>query len=181
MDRPSNIAFIVGIGITGVALIGVWGQQAGTWVLIFIAIWVFLTLPKRGVLRRRWEKNFSTQRVFDISLLKNNELGKGGQEGFPESVAGEKHILKLDVCINAIPEVTVDSIEVELGRKRLISDWKPNTIVLRDRWQYVYFGIPSWVTPKKHNIRLVARINKGEWKSDSFMFDFTLIDEIKVS
>ena len=130
MDKRSNIGFIVGIAITGVALIVFrhWQFGIGVGLLAFIFVWALLTLPKWGFLRKRWESKAKSERFFSIQIGNDIAFGTPGEHGFAKATGGESLMLRLAVELRAIPHMRVESVELEVMGRRIPSNWEPTEV-----------------------------------------------------
>ena len=173
MDKRSNIGFIVGIAITGVSLIVFrhWQFSIGVGLLAFIFVWALLTLPKWGLLRKRWESKAKSERFFNIQIGNDIAFGTPGENGFAKATRGESLMLRLAVELRTIPYMRVESVELEVMGRRIQSNWEP-TQVGQFYGQYIYFGIPNWVNSGRHNVRLITFAGGREWHSDEYSIDF---------
>ena len=146
-------------------------RQVGIVLIIFACVWALLTLPKWGPLRKRWESKAESGRFFRIGSSGDIAFGKPGENGFAEGTRGESLILRLHVEFWAMPPMLVESVELGIMGRRILSNWEP-TAVGTFRGQYIYFGVPNWVNPGQHKVRLVAFAGGKEWHSDKLSITF---------
>ena len=112
-----------------------------------------------------------SSRFFSIQFWGDIAFGRPGASGFPESPSGDLLMLRLLVGFIAIPDMEVESVTLEIMGKRIPSNWVPAGVG-QNYTQYVYFGIPNWVNPGQHSVKLFAFTDGKEWSSEEFQISF---------
>lgn len=171
MDWKLGLGISLALIGVGVSLMGWAHPMAGIALSITGIVWLLLAVPKWGPLRKYWESKAKSGRFFSIQSSNDIAFGKPGEHGFAKSAKGESLILRLPVELRAIPHMLVESVELDVMGKRIPSNWEPAKV--GTAWvQYIYFGIPNWVNPGRHKVRLVAFAGGKEWSSDEFSIPF---------
>ena len=157
------------------------GLDVPIWVWVAIAlvglfIAQFLAFHKIRAERDQLRIESSTakqvsSRLFSIQYQGDIDFSTPMTRGFPDSPSGEKLMLRILVGFVAIPAVLVESVTLEVIGKRIPSNWESAGIG-QSYGQYIYFGIPNWVNPGKHSVRLFAFADGKEWSSEEFSVDF---------
>jgi hypothetical protein len=171
MDRRSNIIFIAVTTVTGVSLI-VFSQAQffiGIALLGFVAVWAILTLPKWGLLRRRWDRIPAT--FFSVEDWGDHQFGSPCEDGFAPAIRGESLMLRIMVGFRTMPDTVVESLRLEVMGKRLPSNWVSREVIDREA-EYVYFAVPNWVKAKEHKVKLIAFVNGKEQYSNDIVINF---------
>ncbi|MBC8512121.1 MAG: hypothetical protein H8D32_03980 [Dehalococcoidia bacterium] len=157
--------------LTGVLVKFTAPPEVGIVIIAVAVIWGLLALPSWGPLRRRWDSK--PARTLSVENWGDYQFGSPEKNGFAKAIEGESLMLRIEVGFRAIPNMCVKSVQLEIGRKRLLSNWEPCEIHVGGGYGCsVYFGIPKWVKAGKHNVKLVAFADGKDWFSGDFTVEF---------
>lgn len=102
----------------------------------------------------------------------DHAFGEPGRPGYPQPKTGATRLLMIDVLLTPTNGLQVESIELEVQGKRILSTWKSSDVYGVASGGYIYFEVPPDVTPGDHQVRLVALADGKWWGSPHFSLPF---------
>ena len=102
----------------------------------------------------------------------DHAFGEPGRPGYPQPKTGATRLLRIDVLLTPTNGLQVESIELEVQGKRIPSTWKSSDVYGVASGGYIYFEVPSDVTPGPHQVSLVALADGKWWESPHFSLTF---------
>ena len=160
----------------------VWGAVGGGVSALALLGLVFLFNLYRAPYRQRDEARAAITGVSPSSPIlaapqlfiraEDHAFGEPGRPGYPQPKTGATRLLRIDVLLTPTNGLQVESIELEVQGKRIPSTWKSSDVYGVASGGYIYFEVPSDVTPGPHQVSLVALADGKWWESPHFSLTF---------
>jgi hypothetical protein len=160
MGKNSNIAFIIGIAITGGSLITFPDVQLqiGVGLLVFLAIWIPLTVPSWGALRKKWDSR--PVRWLVIEDWGEHKLNEGVTQ-----------TLGMQICLRSMPPSVVSSVQLEIKGKRFKANFEPTDVGDIAHVFDISFVVPKELIVSGKRAKIVAFAHGKYWYSEEFSIE----------